>query len=90
MTSHLDRPVLCANGNFHAEKMYMKNPENDEELRDGRMFAVKRLEYNRHLKARDSDPAEVHIPKHNSCISKADFYSEITVLKAQGSEPRDC
>jgi hypothetical protein len=56
--------VLCADGNFHAEKMYMKNPENDEDLRDGRMFAVKRLEYNEHLKARDLDPAEVHILQH--------------------------
>jgi hypothetical protein len=40
--------------------MYMKNPGNDEELRDGRMFAVKKGEYEEHLKARGSDPAEVN------------------------------
>jgi hypothetical protein len=39
--------------------MYMKNPGNNEELRDGRMFAVKKGEYEEHLKARGSDPAEV-------------------------------
>jgi hypothetical protein len=50
--------------------MYMKNPGNDEELRDGRMFAVKKGEYEQHLKARGSDPAEV-IELHTS---DANFY----------------
>jgi hypothetical protein len=50
--------------------MYMKNPGNDEELRDGRMFAVKRQEYEQHLKARGSDPAEVTKPSsRNAHIS---------------------
>jgi hypothetical protein len=61
LNRELDRSVLCADGNFHAEKMYMKNPGNDEELRDGRMFAVKKGEYEQHLKARGSDPAEVSV-----------------------------
>jgi hypothetical protein len=67
--------------------MYMKNPNNDEELRDGRMFAVKTLEYNQHLKARNSDPSEVLIYGCDADTMKADSNPEIAMLEPQGSEP---
>ena len=38
-------------GNFQAEHMKMKNPENDVPLTDGTGFMVSRIPYESHLKA---------------------------------------
>lgn len=51
--------MICADGNFHCEQMYMKKAMNDVALRDGEGFMVESFKYNEHLKARDGDRQEV-------------------------------
>jgi hypothetical protein len=55
----LYRPVLCADGNFHAEKMYMKKAANDVSLHDGEGFVVQSTEYKEHVEARKHDKQPV-------------------------------
>lgn len=55
----LYQPVLCADGNFHAEKMFMKVPGNDVALHDGEGFVVESACYKSHLEARKDNKQPV-------------------------------
>lgn len=56
----LYRPVLCTDGNFHAEKMYMKKAANDVPLHDGEGFVVGSKRYKEHIEARKNDKQPVN------------------------------
>jgi hypothetical protein len=55
------RRSVVVDGNFHADHLKMRNPEDDVELADGLAFMVKSGPYQEHLKE-SKDMKQVHYP----------------------------
>lgn len=73
-------------GNFHAEKMYMKKASNDLPLHNGEGFMVESTRYKAHIEAHKNDKQPVAIVFHCSFWYAHGRLTEINMFQPQGCE----